>query len=111
MTGVSLTDLADAQSALARAASSGRSAHTVYGGRAHALRQTLIALAAGHGLADHESPGDATLHVLRGKVRLTTADGQWVGGAGDHVAIPAERHGLVALEDSVVLLTVVAQPT
>lgn len=32
---------------IARAASSGRSAHTVYGGHEHILRQTMIALRAG----------------------------------------------------------------
>ena len=43
----SLTALAREQLELALAASSGRSAHTVFGGSEHHLRQTLIALAAG----------------------------------------------------------------
>ena len=91
----------------ARAASSGRSAHTVYGGHEHALRQTLIALTAGSSLDDHESPGEATLQVLDGRVRVTNSTSGWEGSPGDHIVIPRTRHGLHALEDSVVLLTVV----
>ena len=47
----SLTALVRQQLELARQASSGRSAQTVFGGHEHVLRQTVIALAAGHGLA------------------------------------------------------------
>ena len=72
----SLTALVRQHLALAAAASSGRSAHTVYGGHEHTLRQTMIALAAGRALDDHENPGEATLQVLHGRVRLTTADEQ-----------------------------------
>src|SRR6478735_1030768 len=50
---ISLTALAREQLETARTASSGRSAHTVYGGHEHALRQTLIALTAGSALHDH----------------------------------------------------------
>ena len=46
----SLTDLSDSQLTAARASSSGRSAVTIFGGHEHDLRQTLIALAAGHTL-------------------------------------------------------------
>ncbi len=53
----SLTALVQQHLILAREASSGRSAHTVNGGHDHALRQTLIALASGRHLDDHESPG------------------------------------------------------
>ena len=51
----SLTALAREQLELARAASSGRSAHTVFGGHEHVLHQTLIALVADHGLDDTAS--------------------------------------------------------
>lgn len=105
----SLSTMADEQLASAKAASSGRSAHTVYGGRGHTLRQTLLALVAGHGLDEHESPGEATLFVLRGRVRLNAVSGAVDGIAGDHIAIPPERHSLSALEDSAVMLTVVAK--
>lgn len=103
----SLIGLSRAQLTAAHDSGSGRSAHTLYGGHQHALRQTLIALAAGARLADHESPGEATLQVLQGHVRLTSSDTQCDGIPGDHLVIPPSRHGLDAIEDSVVLLTVV----
>jgi quercetin dioxygenase-like cupin family protein len=105
----SLTTLTDELLAQARAATSGRAAHTVHGGHDSTLRLTVIALAAGHGLGDHESPGEATLQVLRGRVRLTAADGEVVGGPGDLMVVPEMRHALDALEDSAVLLTVVKE--
>ena len=107
MNKVSLTALAREHLETARAASSGRSAHTVYGGHEHSLRQTLIALKAGSDLDEHESPGEATLYVLQGRVRVTNAQAQWEGSSGDHIVIPSSRHGLHALQDSAVLLTVV----
>lgn len=102
----SLNDLADEHLAAAHEHSAGRSAHTVYGGQEHALRQTLIALVAGRRLGEHESPGEATLHVLRGSVRLHAGENTWDGGAGAHLVIPPARHDLEAIEDSAVLLTV-----
>ncbi len=104
--GDSLSVLAAEQLVKARQSTSGRAAHTVYGGHDHALRQTVIALAAGHELAEHESPGEATLQVLLGRVRLTAGDETWEGGQGSFVAIPPARHALAALEDAAVLLTV-----
>lgn len=106
MEAISLTELADEQLAEARQAASGRASHTVHGGHEHALRQTLVALASGQGLAEHNSPGEATLHVVRGHVRLVAGDDAWEGEAGDFVTIPPVRHALQALEDSAVLLTV-----
>lgn len=60
----SLTALARKQLELAKAASSGRASHTVYG-HEHTLRQTVIALANGQRLDEHANPGEATVHVLR----------------------------------------------
>jgi quercetin dioxygenase-like cupin family protein len=102
----SLTALAREHLTLAREASSGRSAHTVYGGHEHVLRQTLIAMAAGRRLDEHENPGEATVQVLTGHVRLSAGDAGQEGSAGDLLTVPDERHALEALEDSVVLLTV-----
>lgn len=102
----SLTALTRHQLAEARAASSGRSAHTVYGGHEHVLRQTLIALSAGQQLDDHENPGEATLYVLHGRVSLRTEAASWDGSTGDLLVVPDSRHSLAAIEDSAVLLTV-----
>ncbi|MCV7280634.1 LuxR family transcriptional regulator [Mycolicibacterium flavescens] len=106
MNKTSLTALAREQLETARAASSGRSAQTVYGGHEHSLRQTVIALTAGSALDDHATNGEATLQVLHGRVRLTHDTANWEGSAGDHIVIPKDRHGLQAIEDSAVLLTV-----
>lgn len=102
----SLSALAQQQLETAHAAASGRSAVTVYGGHEHDLRQTLIALTSGTVLGEHESPGEATLQVISGRVVLRTDDDEREAGLADHVVIPPQRHDLAALEDSVVLLTV-----
>lgn len=102
----SLTALAREQLKIAQRASSGRSARTVYGGHEHALRQTVIALTAGHRLDEHGNPGEATVQVLHGRVRLIAGDVSWEGSPGDLLIVPVARHALDALEDSAVLLTV-----
>ncbi|MFZ5869176.1 MAG: LuxR family transcriptional regulator [Actinomycetota bacterium] len=102
-----LDALAREHAATAAGASSGRSAVTVFGGRDNTLRQTLIAVCGGVSLDEHESPGEATLQVLSGRVRMVGASGDAAeAGAGQLVVVPAERHHVEALEDSVVLLTV-----
>jgi len=104
---MSLLEIVDEALADARVAGAHRAGVTLFGGHDHALRQTVIALVAGSMLAEHESPGEATLQVLRGQVRMTAGDESWTGAAGDMVGIPPARHDLTAIEDSAVLLTVV----
>lgn len=104
----SLTSIGEELLDRAGASTAGRAAGTVHGGGGSALRQTVLALVAGQELAEHDSPGEATLHVLRGRVRLAAGDDAWEGGTGELATIPPQRHSLVALEDSVILLTVVA---
>jgi quercetin dioxygenase-like cupin family protein len=106
---INLITLAEQQLDAARQATSGRSAHTIRGGRQYALHQTLLALIAGRGLDEHQSPGEATLQILRGRVRLATAEEAWEATVGDYLDIPPLRHDLSAIEDSVVLLTVITQ--
>jgi quercetin dioxygenase-like cupin family protein len=102
----SLTALTRHHLAAATAAPSGRSAHTIYGGHERVLRQTLVALRGGSVMEEHESPGDATVQVLHGRVTLVAGDTRWNGSPGDLMFIPPARHALEAVEDSVVLLTV-----
>lgn len=106
----SLTALAREQLEAAGRATSGRSAHTVFGGHEHVLRQTVVALMAGQRLDEHENPGEATLHVLMGRVRLHAGDDTWEGSTGDLIAIPNARHSLEAVEGSTILLTVAKLP-
>jgi quercetin dioxygenase-like cupin family protein len=70
------------------------------------LRQTVIALRAGADLSEHESPGPASLMVIRGRVRLVTGEQSVEIGAHQISPIPDRRHSLHADEDSVVLLSV-----
>ena len=84
----------------------GHSATTVHGGSGHRMRQTVLALAAGRSLAEHEVHGDATLLVLDGSVRVFCADESALLESGDLLALPRERHSVEAVEPSAVLLTV-----
>ncbi len=106
-----------ARELLSRATTSGasgpahgaRAAQTVVGGHEKALRQTMIALAKDAAMAEHASPGEATLHVLHGRVTLSCGSDAWEGRDGDLLVIPDAPHSLTAQADSVVLLTVVKQ--
>lgn len=109
MKNISLTALAREQLEIATAATSGRSAHTVFGGREHSLRQTVIALTAGTKLDEHSNPGEATVHVLNGRVRLEAGETSWEGASGHFIDVPEASHSLLAIEDTVILLTVVTR--
>ena len=106
MENASLATLADEHLKIARQASSGRSAHTVYGGQEHILRQTLVALRSGTLMDEHENPGEATIQVLRGQVTINAGEANLTGSAGDLLIVPQAMHSLTAEDDSVILLTV-----
>jgi len=84
----------------------GRSATTVFGGHEQTLRQTVMAMVAGSSTGDHASPGEATLHVLQGRIRLTAGEDSWEGREGDLLLIPPTNHSVTAVEDAAILLTV-----
>jgi quercetin dioxygenase-like cupin family protein len=88
----------------ARAHQSRRAARTLVS--SPSMRATVIALAEGAELAEHESPPAATLHVLTGTVRLITEDHEQPLVQGQLARIPPTRHGLAADTDAAVLLTV-----
>lgn len=99
-----LLSLGDEQLQRAREASNGRSATTVHHG--NRLRQTLMAMTAGTRLGEHQSPGDATVLCLRGGVVINLGGRSIDVPEGALVDVPAQRHDLVANEDSLVVLTV-----
>lgn len=103
---LSLSAVADEQSSRAQHASQGRSAQTVCGGRGQVLSHTVLALTAGTALPEHDNPGEATVYVLRGRVRLATKEMAWEGAAEDMLIVPDSPHSLEALEDATVLLTI-----
>jgi quercetin dioxygenase-like cupin family protein len=90
----------------ARGGSGGRAAATVIGGHERVLRQTVIAMVKGATLGEHGNPGEASVHVLAGRVRLSAGQHSWDGRQGDLLVVPDSSHSLQALEDSAVLLTV-----
>jgi len=107
----SLTAFADGLLADALNATDGRGVRTIDGGRPHLLHQTLIALARGQRLDEHDNHGEATVQVLRGQVRITAGEDTTDGCPGQLLIVPRIRHTLTALEDTVVLLTVAKRST
>lgn len=105
MTRVSLTALVRDLLTRAREADSGRSAGTVHGGHDRSLRQTVMALRQGEHMHEHEHPGEVTVHVLHGRVRLVAGPDSWDGLPGDLLVMPERRHRVEAVEDCAFLFT------
>lgn len=103
---MSLDALAREHANRAGSDTTGRSSTTVYGGHERVLRQTVIALAKGREMSEHENPGEATIVVLQGRVRLLADGDAWDGRSGDLLVVPETRHSVEAVEDAVLLLTV-----
>ena len=106
---VSLVALGREHLERAHQTSSGRSATSVFGGHEHVLRQTLVAMTAETVLAEHANPGEATVHVLHGRVLLRSGDDVWEGREGDLLVVPPARHDLRAVVDAVIVLTTVVR--
>lgn len=103
-----IREVAEAQMAAARTDEHGRSADLV----AHdaELRQTVIAMVEGTRLPPHNSPPAATLQVLSGRIRVELQEGrdpQGEFGEGELWVLTHEPHSILALADSVFLLTTV----
>lgn len=95
----------------ARTESSGRASTSLIHGKNQ--RAVLMGLTAGSTLAEHDSPTAASLQVVTGHARLFIAGDDASGGGpewlledGDLVAIPQARHGVDAISDTILLLTV-----
>jgi quercetin dioxygenase-like cupin family protein len=101
---VALAELADDLIAHLPRQGAARSARTVVTGTA--LRATLVALAQGHELSEHDAPPAATLQVVRGRIRLRAGEREWPVEAGQLVPIPPQRHSVHADSDAAFLLTV-----
>lgn len=105
-----LNELAESHLAAARTEERGRSAELV--AQDGPLRQSVIALREGVRLAEHNSPPAASLQVLKGHVRVEMGDEvQGEFREGELWILTHERHAVLALADSVFLLTTVtSQP-
>lgn len=99
-----LTTLAQELLDQARTAANGRAAHLVV--HDGPLRQTVVALAAGTHLPEHNSPPAASMQVIQGRVAVTAQETDELA-QGQIAALTHHRHGVTALEDSVFLLTTV----
>lgn len=106
----SLQALAIQQLELAATHGGRPAADTVVGGHDRVLRQTVVGLLEGSELGEHNNPGEATVYVLHGRVRLLFGDKSWEGRTGDLIEMPDARHSLQALQDSAILLTVAKLP-
>lgn len=105
-----LQQAADELLAQARDLRAQRSARTLTPGVGVPVKQTLLALVSGQHLEDHPAPGPTTLQAVTGRVNLHHGDHTVELAEGAWTTCPSERHGLEALTDAVVLLTVAPAP-
>ncbi len=70
------------------------------------LRLVVFGFDAGQELTEHTASVPAVVQVLRGRLRLTLGGDEITAGSGTWVHMPAQLpHSVVALEPSVMLLT------
>jgi quercetin dioxygenase-like cupin family protein len=71
-----------------------------------ALRITQVMLRKGAALGSHQIASPASIQVLRGRLRLTTTDGELQLEPGDLVALDADvAHAAEAVSDCALLIT------
>lgn len=92
--------------AIDRARASSNRYHAEHVIRSGPLQQTVIALLEGARLAEHESEVPASIYVLTGTLRVT-ADEPFDLTSGAMHELPIRRRSVVALADTVLLLTAV----
>lgn len=110
MAPIALTDQAADLLAQARESRSGRAAELVMGGPGSTMTQTIIALRSGAILSEHRNPGEASVMVLDGQVRLLHGEQHVDAARGELIPVPDALHSLEARSDSAVLLTAVKLP-
>lgn len=75
-----------------------------------ALRITQVMLRKGAPLGSHQFAGPTSIQVLRGRLRLTTTDGELQMEPGDLVALDAGvAHAAEAINDCALLITMAMQ--
>jgi len=100
-----LTALAREQLHVATRNSARSSAGTVDGGEEQVLHQAVIALRAGHLLAEHESLGEATICPLRERAVPACAGTRRSGPRGGLVTVPGAECSPAAVESPVVQIS------
>lgn len=86
-------------------AKGGRSARTLV--KEGSLRVTVVALAAGGILTEHQADGPITVHVLAGTIRFLVGGDEWTLGPGDLLSLAARvPHAVESAEGAEFLLTV-----
>jgi quercetin dioxygenase-like cupin family protein len=99
-------DLGDAVNELARLALGDQTRRGVTLVKQGGLNVVLTHVRAGGTLAEHSAPGAATVQVLSGRVRVQVGEESLDVPAGQLIAFDARvRHGVEAIEDSALLLT------
>lgn len=101
-----LIDLGEAVTELRGLAPDGQNRGAVTLVKQGGLSVVLTRLHAGGNLAEHSAPGTTTVQVLDGHVRIQVGDETLDVPAGRLIAFDARvRHGVEAIEDSTLLLT------
>lgn len=71
------------------------------------LRQSVLGLAEGAELAEHDAPPAASVLVLKGSIEIVSASGTIALETGMITEVPRERHSVRAVVASAFLLTAV----